>query len=616
MTMPLTNVTDPSQPQAPEEDTPQRRRSALVGLLRRPDGLISLLVIIVVILVGVLAPLIAPHDPNAINLDRVKAPAGDGYLLGGDVQGRDLFSRLVFGTRATVYGTALALIAAVVLGVPSGVLSGYLGRTTDKICMWISDALQSVPGMIILLIVATATSSDFAALMITIGVFMAPGFFRLSRSSVLAVRSEPYIDAAQVAGMGQLSIIAKHVVRSVRGPIIIQSALTAGVALGMQAGLQFLGLGTPDMPSWGASMAEGFAQVRQHPNLLLWPSVALGITIAALAILGNVLGDVTANRAVTKRRKRATLPSGPHVMRTSVPEAEGRIGTQPDGAPEQSAISLRGLRVGYPDPSGGGLKEVVHGVDLTVRPGEVLGVIGESGSGKSQTIFSLLGLLPAAAESSIDELWVSGRALHTKDVSARRKLLGRELAYIPQEPMSNLDPSYTVGAQLMEPLRHVTGKSRSEARALAMAALDRVGIVDPERVMHSYPHQLSGGMAQRVLIAGAVISRPKVLVADEPTTALDVTVQAEVLELLRELQQEENMALVIVTHNFGVVADLCDRVVVMRQGSIIETGAVTQVFAEPTHDYTRELIDACLDGAEPRTRADAVHGSPEPGGKA
>lgn len=176
------------------------------------------------------------------------------------------------------------------------------------------------------------------------------------------------------------------------------------------------------------------------------------------------------------------------------------------------------------------------------------------------------------------------------------------MAYVPQEPMSNLDPSFTVGTQLTKPMRLKLGISRAEATKRAHALLDRVGIPDPVRTMAAYPHQLSGGMAQRVLIAGAVSCDPELLIADEPTTALDVTVQADVLNLLRDLQRERNMGMILVTHNLGVVADICDRVAVMQDGVLVEQRVVGELFAAPQHPYTRMLLDATLEDARPRSR--------------
>ena len=180
------------------------------------------------------------------------------------------------------------------------------------------------------------------------------------------------------------------------------------------------------------------------------------------------------------------------------------------------------------------------------------------------------------------------------------RLRGRKIAYIPQEPMSNLDPAFTIGSQLVEPMRICLGISTKEAKERALQLLARVGIPNPERTFASYPHQVSGGMAQRVLIAGAISCNPDLLIADEPTTALDVTVQAEVLDLLRDLQAEFHMAVIMVTHNFGVVADLCDRVSVMKLGRIVETGPARDIFANPRHPYTQQLLGAILSEAEPR----------------
>jgi len=245
---------------------------------------------------------------------------------------------------------------------------------------------------------------------------------------------------------------------------------------------------------------------------------------------------------------------------------------------------------------------VVDGVDIAVAPGEVHALIGESGSGKTQTAWATLGLLPAGGRIVAGSVTFEGVELTGRGAGALRRLRGRRIAYVPQEPLTNLDPSYTIGHQLTEPLRVVMKMSRSAARERSRNLLTRVGISDPDRVMASYPHQISGGMAQRILIAGAISCEPSLVIADEPTTALDVTVQAEVLGMLRELQREMGLAVLIVTHNFGVVADLADTVSVMRAGAIVETGPVAGVFADPKHPYTRTLFDALLDEAPTRPR--------------
>ena len=599
-----TAITDGVDPRA------VKRGSTLRRFLRRPEGAISSAVLLLIVLVAIFAPWLSPQDPNAVDLNLTRALPSAEHLLGGDTAGRDVLSRLIWGAQSTLWGALVAIVTSLVLGVPAGLAAGYYGGPTDRIGAWVSDALQAVPGMVILLIVAASTKNDFTLLMVTIGVLMAPGYFRLTRSTVLAVRSEAYVDAARVAGLSDARILGRHVIRTVFAPIIIQSALTAGIAMGMQAGLQFLGIGGGTTPGWGAAMNEGFRVMRTDPLLLLWPSVALGVTIAALAVLGSALADVISVKTPTltrRERRRIAAENAARKPKGATTTTTGSISV----AAVDSAVRVENLRVNYETPDGE--VEVVHGITLDVAPGEVLGIVGESGSGKSQTVFSMLDLLPRSGYYTADAIWIGGEDVTTLGRRERAELLGHEIGYIPQEPMTNLDPSFTIGHQLTEPLRAVHGMSRSEARERSLSMLRRVGIVDPDRVMRSYPHQLSGGMAQRVLIAGAIAGRPSVLVADEPTTALDVTVQAEVLELLRELQREDGMALVIVTHNFGVVADICDRVVVMRSGSIVEIDDVGPIFAHPEQEYTRALIEASLDGAASRSELDrgvgaAAHG--------
>jgi peptide/nickel transport system permease protein len=245
-------------------------------------------------------------------------------------------------------------------------------------------------------------------------------------------------------------------------------------------------------------------------------------------------------------------------------------------------------------------KEVVSGVSFRVRPGEVVGIVGETGSGKSQTAFSIMGLLPRNATRTAAAIVFDG--LDLTEISPRElnAVRGRRIGYVPQEPMSNLDPAFRIGSQLVEPMRRHLRMSRRDAREKSLALLARVGIRDPERVFSSYPHELSGGMAQRVLIAGAISCEPDLIIADEPTTALDVTVQADVLELLRSIQKERGMAMLLVTHDFGVVADICDRVMVMQSGEIVETAPVEQLFSRPQHPYTASLLSSTLVDAPTR----------------
>ena len=306
-------------------------------------------------------------------------------------------------------------------------------------------------------------------------------------------------------------------------------------------------------------------------------------------LLGNSLSDVLQSSARSKalpRRKRR------EIMTAALRELDAKPVSDSIRAdiPDDVLLSVRGLRIAYPLAEGG-INEVVHGVDLDLRRGEIHGLVGESGSGKSQIAFSILGILPREALILGGSILLDREDLMA-DEQKMRAARGRRIGYVPQEPMSNLDPSFTIGSQLLRGLRATRPMPKQQARKRIVDLLVRVGITDPERVMRLYPHEISGGMAQRVLICGAVASDPDIIVADEPTTALDVTVQAEVLELLRELSRERGLAMVLVTHNLGVVADLCDTVSVMKDGNIVEKAAVEAIFESPQETYTQELLSS------------------------
>ncbi|WP_217567279.1 dipeptide/oligopeptide/nickel ABC transporter permease/ATP-binding protein [Streptomyces sp. GbtcB7] len=553
------------------------------GLLRRtvrdPLAVVCLVVLALVILASLAAPLLTDHAPDHSVLEDTLAPMSGSHPLGGDGVGRDVLSRLLYGGRTSLVGGTLAVLVAFAVGGPLGLVSGFYRGWFDAVADWIVNIIMAVPAIIVMLVVMAAVSQDLNVAMIVLGVIMAPMVFRLIRASVLAVREELYVDAARVSGLGDARIMRRHILPVVIAPSVIQATQVFAVAIGIQAGLSFLGLGKASQASWGAMLNDAFTNVYNAPLLLLWPGAAMGLTILSSSLLGNAVRDSlgTTEPRVVKRRKPVA------------PKAATASGPSPD-----QLLTVEGLRVTY------GEKTVVDGVGITVARGEVLGLVGESGSGKSQTAFSVLGLLPYEADVTADRLVFDGKELLSLDVTALNALRGRGIGYIPQEPMSNLDPCFRIGAQLVEPIRKHLGLSRAEARTKALELLARVGIPDPERVFRSYPHQISGGMAQRVLIAGAVSCDPRLLIADEPTTALDVTVQAEVLDLMRSLQQERDMGMILVTHDFGVVADICDRVAVMQRGRIVETAPARRIFASPEHAYTRMLLDSTLEGGPAR----------------
>lgn len=593
-----------TNPEAPVQKSLARR------LLSRPLGLASSIFLVLLVLVAIFGQYLAPYDPNEASLQLILADPSLEHPLGADSAGRDVLSRLLVATQITLAAAAVALVTSLVIGVISGLIAGYFRGWFDSVASWMTSLIMALPGIVVLLAARAVLGPSVWWAMFIFGILLSPAYYRLVYTAVTAVRNELYVDAARVSGLSDMRIIGRHILSVVRAPIIIQSAIIAGIAIAIQSGLEFLGLGDSMVPTWGQMLSDGFAKIYQQPILMLWPSLAIALTCVALTLFANTLRDVLERTTTVRRRRRravATTTDSIAAVTTSLSTsgadsdvelftAEPTI-VHADSSAQRSdelILQVSGLRVAYEQPGGRDI-EVVHGVTFDIPKGEVHGLIGESGSGKTQTAFGVLGLLPRGGRVSGGSITFGGTQLAGAGEKVYAGVRGKRIGYIPQEPMSNLDPSFTIGYQLVEPLRATLGLSKKDATEKSLALLERVGIPDPKRTFAAYPFEVSGGMAQRVLIAGAVSTDPELIIADEPTTALDVTVQAEVLELLRDLQRERNMAMLLVTHNFGVVADLCDRVSVMQQGLFVEQGPVRTILTAPSHPYTQSLLDAVLD---------------------
>ena len=573
------------------------KRASVIGrLLRNPMGLAAVAVLLLIVVCALFAGWLAPFDPTRATNTVLSSPNGT-HLLGTDSTGRDILSRLLYGSRGTLLSAVIAAVVAIGIGLPAGLVAGYYGRWFDNLSSWATNILMALPHMIVLLAVRAAVGPNVYVTMVVFGVMVSPGFFRLVRTATQSVRGELYVDAARVAGLSDVRIIGRHILGVVRAPVIIQAAMVCGIAISFQSALEFLGLGDPTAANWGVMVNDGFRTIFRAPLTLLWPSAAISLTIGGFVLFANALRDALEDQVKTKEKRKAAQPKT--VSTAPVPDVAAVPATE-------HLLEVRDLRIQYPQP-GGGRTTVVDGVSWFVDRDEVLGIVGESGSGKSQSAFAVLGLLPdnaivANGQIIFDGVSTVDASTSRIDQSALAALRGRRISYIPQEPMSNLDPSFTIGSQLVRPMTRLLGISKAEGEKRALDLLASVGIKDPRRTYSSYPHQVSGGMAQRVLIAGAISCEPDVIIADEPTSALDVTVQAEVLDVIRDLQTELHQGIILVTHNFGVVADICDRVAVMQNGRIVEQGDVRTILRNPSHEYTQMLLESMLVGKKPLTR--------------
>ncbi|MEU1972139.1 dipeptide/oligopeptide/nickel ABC transporter permease/ATP-binding protein [Microbacterium sp. NPDC019599] len=623
-------------------------RKLRLRVLRSPAAVVSIVWLVGLVLASLTSPLWLRYGPLEQDLTAVLQGPSLAHILGTDEVGRDILSRLVTAAAPTIFIGLIVPIVAVLVTIPI-TLWASRSRRGEGAMNQVAEIVLSLPGTVIILAFIAAVGTNMPLVMAAFGLLLFGAMYKIFFGQSKSLHTQLYVEAAAIDGVRPMRASIRHVLPNMSTTVIVQFVLLFGVGIGMQAALAFIGLGPqPPEPTWGGMIQTASRFIFQQP----WMMIPTGGILALTLIAANTLADVLAGgNAVPpplvalrrrKRREPATavaaaavaddLPIAGGIDEPS-PESMTMIGDasypgsniDPLRAAEASVdvVAVAGLKDdGVAEPTSGaalagastsrerltddgrglvvedlvigvdGGPALVTGVSMRVRPGRVMGLVGESGCGKSVTSYSLLGLLAPGLSVRSGRIAWHGVDLARADEKTLQKVRGHEIAFISQEPTRALDPMFTIGWQLtaaIKRLRHVGG---AEAKRIATQLLTDVGIVDPPRVLKSYPHQVSGGMAQRVAIALALSGTPSLLVADEPTTALDVTIQAEILALLRGLVAERDMAIIIVTHDLGVVADICDDVSVMYAGEIVETGSVRDVLLRPEHPYTMALLSA------------------------
>jgi peptide/nickel transport system permease protein len=589
---------------------PARRPGLLKRFLRRPSAVVAAAFLLLLTLACVAAPLVAPYgESEAVLADASSGPSA-AHLLGTDKLGYDILSRLLHGGAHTLGPAALSLAIACLVGVPVGMASGFKGGRLDRVVGWVLDGVMSIPATIFLLAVLAVFPHDLTVAMAFFGLLVSPPVAKVVRSVVLGVRSEQYIDVARVSGISDVGIMWRHVRSKLAGVVVVQATLVAGVSILAQSGLEFLGLGPqPPTPTWGNLVGTAADAIHQQPWLLVPTGGLIALVVLALWFVGDGLRDALAERWQSAPTTRRRTGGGPAAGARPGGAASTASGTEPLPA-DAGVLVLNDLTVSFGD--GADRHPVVQDVALSIAAGETVALLGESGCGKSVTARAAAGLLPGAANVDAGSVVLEGVRYDLAEESDGLPR-GAGIAMIFQEPIAALDPSLTVEAVLAGSVRRHTGADRRTATARAAELLEQVGIRDPASVLRRYPHELSGGMAQRICIARALAGSPKVLVADEPTTALDVTVQEGVLDLLRERQAESGLGILFVTHDWGVVADIATRCVVMYAGQVVEVAPVDDLFADARHPYSRGLMAANPAAGRPGDRLTALPGRvPDP----
>jgi peptide/nickel transport system permease protein len=551
-----------------------RSRSRWMAAFRTPVGVISSILVLVLIVVAIVAPFAFSHGANADDLrEALRGPSAQ-HLLGTDALGRDLLDRVLVATRLSLIMAALATLIATLGGLLLGALPAVTGRRVGALIGAFINLTFAFPSLLLAMFLAIVFGLGEKGAVLAIGISGIPSIARLAQTLTASVATADYVTAARMLGVRRAQVVTRHILPNIAEPLVISVTLSLGSALLSFAALSFIGLGIqPPTYDLGELLNQGLPQISYNPAASLGPAVAVVIAGAAFNLLGDAIARALGPAAVTAgRRLRLPEPAAP----ASPPAASGDV------------LAVDDLTVAFPGASGP--LTPVAGVSFAVAPGEVVGIVGESGSGKSLTALAVSQLVDSPGVVSAGALSFAGTDLLTRSDATVRSRLGTSLSMVFQDPLSALNPAIKIGPQLAEVTRVHQGQPQKDALARAVDRLGAVRLPTPARRARQYPHELSGGMRQRAVIAMGLMGAPKVIIADEPTTALDVTVQSQILDLLRTVQAQERAAILLISHDVAVVGQLCQRVLVMYAGRIVEDLPAAALAGGAAHPYTRALV--------------------------
>ena len=577
---------------------------------------IAMVILALIVLVSILAPFISPYGPGEIST-KWQAPSAE-HFFGTDHVGRDIFARVLYGGRYSLVIGLCSTLVALFFGAIIGSIAAVVRKSISETIMRILDIIMAVPGIAmaavtVLVFGRTLTKSGNTAglvviIICSIAFVYIPQLSRIVRANVMAAYGEDYVRAVIVSGARAPWILTKHVLRNTAAPVLVFATVLVADAIILEASLTFIGSGlqATTVATWGnvlseastnRSVLQGMWWTATFPGLFIMTTVLClnllseGITDAMVAAPSSAAVaqvDKETDREADKllldpRRAYAEQAESLQARLDDLEAVEEKRTDRFEAHLEKTPLlEVKDLCIKFERH---GDVNVVDHVSFKVRPGETMGLVGESGCGKSITALTIMGLIDPKAEIT-GEILYQGENLLEKSAEERRALLGHEMAMIYQDALSSLNPAMLIKAQM----KQLT--SRGGTRS-AWELLELVGL-DPKRTLESYPHELSGGQRQRVLIAMALTRDPKLIIADEPTTALDVTVQKQVIALLNELREKLGFAMIFVSHDLALVAEVAHHITVMYAGQVIEQAPTKELLTHPTHEYTRGLLGAVL----------------------
>ena len=548
-------------------------------IIKNKLALLGGIILFILLLLIITTPFLNLSDPNAINTsDRFSLPFTSNYLLGADHLGRDILSRVMWGTRLSLaVGFSAALIAAI-LGSFIGIIAGYFGGFFDNILMRSVDVLMAFPYVLLALAIVAVMGPGLFNSLIAVAIVNIPFFARNVRGISLAYAKSDFMIAAKISGRSTFSCIIFELLPNLIPTIIVAFSTTIGWMILETAGLSFLGLGSqPPQADLGSMLGEGRASLIVHSHNSLIPGLMILFIVMGFNLFGDGIRDALdpkLSQGKLGRSKALTDLKKNYVF--SERSSKSFL--------EVNNLTTKFIRNNYEI-------EAIKKVNLSLQKGECLAIVGESGSGKSVTALSITRLV-ASPPGIITEGFINykGTDLLNINLQTMQDIRGKKISYIFQDPQSTLHPLQKVGSQISEIVINHKIINKVKLNKEVLELLRNVKIIDPERVVNLYPHQLSGGMRQRIGIAMAIANKPDIIIADEPTTALDVTVQAKILSIINDLKKEFNLSIIFISHDLNVVSKISDNIAVMFNGEIVEFGKTKKILNNPNNQYTKKLI--------------------------
>jgi peptide/nickel transport system permease protein len=554
--------------------------------------------LILIFIISFLSPILPLKDPDITKTsDRFLLPFSDGYLLGTDHLGRDLLSRLLWGTRLSLLvGISAALISATI-GSILGTIAGFYGNKTDNVIMRLIDVLMAFPYILLALAIVAVLGPGLFNAMIAVALVNIPFFARNIRGVTVTIANKEFIQAAKLSGMNNFQIIIYEIFPNILPVIVVTISTTIGWMILETAGLSFLGLGSqPPQADLGSMLGEARSALIVNPHTSYVPGAMIFLIVIGVNLFGDGIRD-----ALDPRLSKGQLIKPQPVTQI---KSLGKVNPKPN-----TFFSVENLTTAFEFDKK--LYLASKNVSFDIKKGECLGLIGESGSGKSVTALSITCLVASPPGVITDgSINYSGKNILEMDYEELRKIRGNKISYIFQDPLSTLHPLIKIGKQLEEAFIEHSESKNNEASLRGKELLKLVQIPNIENVWNSYPHELSGGMRQRVSIAMALTNDPELIIADEPTTALDVTVQAQILSILDSLRKKRGLSVLFISHDFGVVSQICDRVIVMYGGQIVEQGKTENIMKQPRHPYTKQLMECVPHIGYGKRKLPTILGSP------